>query len=134
MTDNTKNLPFAKRYGYEPVESPFQMDFIDKILRIEFWNAFYIFVQTPLEKAEPYSKNSYQTIYKIVWVHFFKRPLDDFPQYDHHLREYFRKFILPLLVVVRSVPTAAAVVGMQPRLAAQRTNNRNEKMQMSLVS
>jgi hypothetical protein len=46
----------------------------------------------------------------------------------------FPSFIfLPLLVAGRSVPIAAAVVGMQPSLAAWRTNNRNEEVPKSLV-
>lgn len=84
---------FSKRYGYEPVETLFQSDNIDHILRTELWNAFYIFVYRPFENSNNNLKGTYRSLHEVLWVQFFKRPLDDFPQYDFEFSNYIRQFI-----------------------------------------
>jgi hypothetical protein len=93
MTINKDNLSFSKRYGFEPVEVPFQIDNINAELRTELWNAFYIFIYLKVEKADTYSKSEYRTFHKMLWVHFFKKPLDDFPQYDFEFSNFVRQQI-----------------------------------------
>jgi hypothetical protein len=93
MDIDKDNLPFAKRYGFEPVEIPFQLDNIDYILRTELWNAFYIFIFRKLENAESYSKGTYRSLHQVLWVHFFKKALDDFPQNDYQFSDFIRQYI-----------------------------------------
>lgn len=93
METDKDNLPFSKRYGYEPVEIPFQVDDIDHILRTELWNAFYIFIYRRIESAESYSKGTFRSLHKVLWVHFFKKALDDFPRYDFEFSNFIRQHI-----------------------------------------
>jgi hypothetical protein len=93
METEKDNLPFSKRYGFEPVEVPFQTDNIDRVLRTELWNAFYIYISKELENADSYVKSKYRKINQILWVHFFKRALDDFPQYDFEFSTFIRNHV-----------------------------------------
>lgn len=93
MEIDKDNLPFSKRYGFEPVEIPFQADNIDPVLRTELWNAFYIFIYRRLEKAESYSEQTYRNLHQILWVHFFKKALDDFSQHDFQFKNFIRQQI-----------------------------------------
>lgn len=90
---NKDNLPFSKRYGFEPVEIPFQIDNIDHVLRTELWNAFYIFIYRRLENAENYYKGTYRSLHQVLWVHFFKRALDDLPDHDYQFSYFIRQHI-----------------------------------------
>ena len=88
MTTKNVNLPFGKRYGLEPIEIPFQLNNIDKNLRTDLWNAHYLFIQQPIERVGGGSRE----INKLLWVHFFIMPLDDFPSiYD--FRNFIREYI-----------------------------------------
>lgn len=92
MTANNDNLPFSKRYGYEPVEVPFQVDNINDALRTDLWNSFYLFIHSPLEEYQ-YSKSQHRRIYQLAWLHFFRKPFDDFPSRDYELADLVRKHI-----------------------------------------
>ncbi len=92
MASDNDNLSFGKRFGLVPVEIPFQTNEIDQTLRTNLWNAHYIFIQKPIEdSADRY--NSFNTINKLLWVHFFNKPLDDFPQYNSQFGSFVRKYI-----------------------------------------
>jgi len=93
MEIDKDNLPFSKRYGFEPIEIPFQADNIDHVLRTELWNAFYIFIYRKVENAERYSEAKYRSLHKVLWVHFFKKALDDFPQNDFQFSNFVRQQI-----------------------------------------
>jgi AbiJ N-terminal domain 4 len=92
MPTNKDNLPFAKRYGYEPTDIPYQVDNIDEILRTDLWNGFYIFIYSKLQEIE-YGKDSFRMLYRILWIHYFKKPIDDFPNRDYDLAEFVRTHI-----------------------------------------
>jgi hypothetical protein len=93
MKTNKDNLPFGKRYGFEPIEVPFQISSIDKTFRIELWNAYFIFIQSPIESANDHRRQISKTIEHLLWIHFFKKPYDDFPRYDSQFGSFVRKFI-----------------------------------------
>lgn len=93
MTSEKDNLPFGKRFGLEPVEMPFQIDNLDQTLRTELWNAHYIFVQEQIATADRYNKDSKRRINELLWVHFFKKALDDFPEYDFQFGNFVRQYI-----------------------------------------
>jgi len=85
------NLSFGKRFGFEPVDIPFQLDNIDKILRTELWNSYYIFYQVPFEYSYGGDSDSYRSINLTLWVNFFKNAHDDFPARDFPYTNYIRK-------------------------------------------
>ncbi|OQP67234.1 hypothetical protein A3860_02420 [Niastella vici] len=96
MTANKNNLSFGKRYGFEPVEVPFQVDSISTDLRTELWNAIYLFILQPLHDAQSYSEDGYRTIRRIIWVHYLIKPLDDFPrdyEFDDVVKQYIEKSV-----------------------------------------
>jgi hypothetical protein len=92
MTVNKENLPFGKRFGFAPIEIPFQASELDSILRTELWNAIYIFILRPLHDAPNYSEERYLILRKIIWVHFFIKPLDEFPK-DYYFDDDVKKFV-----------------------------------------
>ena len=78
------NLPFGKRYGFESIEIPFQIKSINETLRTELWSAFYLFFYQPWEDKRYHEKKNIVNFYGFCWLHFFKRPYDEFPKYDAH--------------------------------------------------
>lgn len=82
MTSNKDNLTFSKRFGIESIEIPFQIDAINKILRTELWNAFYIDIFQKYERSGYFEKDYFKDFHRTLWVHFFKKPLDEFPRTD----------------------------------------------------
>jgi hypothetical protein len=92
MTQNKDNLPFAQRYGFEPTEIPFQVDSMNDGLRVDLWNSFYLFIYSSLEKTQ-YGHDTFRRIYKQAWLHFFRKPFDDFPGKDYLLSELVRDHI-----------------------------------------
>ena len=93
MSTDKENFSFGKRYGFEPIEIPFQLNDMNKVLRTELWNAFYIYIGTGLEHHDYNTKVSYRSIFKTIWIHFFKEALDDFPDYDHQTISYTKNQI-----------------------------------------
>lgn len=93
MTTDRDNLSFSKRYGFEPVEIPFQVGNIDPILRTDLWNAFYIFVYSRLDGVDIYDKEIFRSLHKVLWADFFKKALDDFPEYDGDFSNFIRHHI-----------------------------------------
>lgn len=92
MKPDKTYLSFSQRHGFEPVDIPFQLDNINDELRTDLWNAFYIHIHTPLANTD-YGKESYRHIYKILWIHFFRKPFDDFSSNDYELATLIRKHI-----------------------------------------
>lgn len=93
MTNNKENLPFSKRYGYEPIEIPFQIEAIDNILRTELWNTYYIFITNKYLEADGADKRTFRKFHKILWIDYFKLAIDDFPRFDTDFFEVVRRHI-----------------------------------------
>ncbi len=92
MTSNKDRLPFSQRYGFEPTEIPFQLDKIDDNLRVDLWNSFYLFIYAPLKNAQ-YGTESFRHIFRVAWIHFFRKPFDDFPDRDYDLTDLVKNHI-----------------------------------------
>ncbi|WP_430966724.1 AbiJ-NTD4 domain-containing protein [Spongiimicrobium sp. 2-473A-2-J] len=92
MKIDKNNLPFAKRYGFEPVEIPIQIDHIDDDLRTDMWNAFLIYIYGKYETNQR-DKSFMKQFFQIVWIGFFKEALDDFPYRDYDLKGFIRRHI-----------------------------------------
>lgn len=78
------NLPFGKRYGFEPIEIPFQKESINETLRTELWSAFFLFFYEPWEDKQYHLKKNIINFYGFCWLHFFKKPYDEFPRYESY--------------------------------------------------
>lgn len=90
---NKNNLPFSKRYGFAEIEETIQVNYLSESLRMELWNAYYLFVQLRIEESSDFLKNDYRWINKFSWIHFFKNAFDDFPDYDSQYSRFVRNFI-----------------------------------------
>jgi|SRR5690625_4666 len=85
MTNNN-NLSFGKRYGYEPVDVPFQYDDMDESLRMELWNIFYLIMIK-------FDSFDFSTVKEFTWPFFFKEPIDEMPD-EYYFKDYVKDFIL----------------------------------------
>lgn len=92
MSENNENITFGKRYGFEPIKIPYQIDTMDSTLRTELWNAYYIFLQNPSESVGM-NREIHRNLHKVIWVHFYKKPLDDLPMSPSSFGAITRKFI-----------------------------------------
>jgi len=94
MPLNIDNLSFAQRYGHEPIEIPFQVDSINETLRTDLWNAFYIHIHIPLNN-NPYSGygDVLRRVYRLLWMNFFGKSIDDFPNHDSDLSDLVKDHI-----------------------------------------
>ncbi len=79
------NLAFGRRYGFEPIEIPFQVDEINTELRTELWSAYYIFFYSSWESKETYRKQNFSSFNRVCWLHFFKLPFDEYPKFQEHI-------------------------------------------------
>src|SRR5690554_4521573 len=91
MENNALN--FSQRHGFRPIEKPVQLNDMDKELRIELWNAVYLFVFYPHLTEDFYSSDSKNTHIRL-WIHFFKQPLDNFPPHNTGFTIYVKNFIM----------------------------------------
>ncbi len=90
---NKDNLTFGKRMGFEPIDNPIQINGISNLFRTDLWNAYYLFIQNPIENADRY-KSNVDNICKITWINYFRRPIDDYPdsyKFGHVVRDYIVK-------------------------------------------
>lgn len=93
MNEKDAFIPFGKRYGFVPMEIPFQVDFISTELRIELWNAFFIFFQDNYNNSHGIGEDAYANYARQIWVSYFVTPLDDFPSYSYLFGEHIRNII-----------------------------------------
>lgn len=92
METINETLPFDKRYGYEPINVPFQFEALNEVTRIELWNAFYIYIHQTLEKSYSNTKD-YLIIYRYLWIHYFRKPYDEFTSDPFLLRQLIKNYI-----------------------------------------
>ena len=93
MSLESKNLSFSERNGFVTKQEIFQIKSMNKILRTELWNAYYIFISQPIEKSDGYIKEQNKWINKISWLHYFKKPFDEFPDYDSQYKNFIKNYI-----------------------------------------
>lgn len=85
---------FSQRIGVKPIKSIVQVDSMDLDLRNSLWNALTLVYW---EKIPPYLEqdDNIETLFKRIWAHFFKSPLNAMPTFRTQLinaiQEYFFK-------------------------------------------
>ena len=68
-------MRFSQRMGTKPVKVEIQRGSMDKELQVALWNAFQIFYLDKVS-SQVISRSQFQTFFKILWLNFFKFPLD----------------------------------------------------------
>ena len=72
-----KKLKFSQRMGITKVKSEIQIDSMDDDLRIGLWNAYDASFVQPLRGEFSLSQTFFDEFYTILWIDYFKRPLDN---------------------------------------------------------
>lgn len=85
-------MRFSQRIGTKSVKVEIQRRSMDEDLRITLWNAFQIFYLDEV-KSQVISRSDFDLFFKILWMNFFKLPLDTLDDWYEatyqKLREWF---------------------------------------------
>lgn len=90
-------MKFSQRIGKVPAIKAIQIEGLDLELRNGLWNSLKIYFIDSIEKFNQYSRETeFDMFCKVLWLHFFKLPIDTIPNshYDseYYIRERFFKF------------------------------------------
>lgn len=87
---------FSQRIGKTPIKSVIQTDTIDEDLKNALWNGLNIFYWDGKIKYDWIEDNSSDVIVllKRIWMHFFKKRLDEMPNTFERLQPVIKKFFL----------------------------------------
>ncbi|MBC8205084.1 hypothetical protein ISS30_07145 [bacterium] len=77
---------FSQRYGYKPVREQLQFESMDEDLRNSLWNSILGYI---LEYDDEDVRFTWNFI-KLIWIHFYKEPLDDIPKYLEVARNFIK--------------------------------------------
>lgn len=84
---------FAQRYGYQPMEMPFQRERVDGELRTKLWNILSVVIWEdwqPVSEwgSRPPISGQIEAMVKRLWLNYFNRDLDRLPDFkDSYGRE-----------------------------------------------
>lgn len=82
---------FSQRIGMEPIKVDLQREQVDSDLKISLWNGFtMLFIETTTVEMVKYSQ--FYILYRRIWIHYFKRPLDTMPGYIYDYHAYIRNW------------------------------------------
>lgn len=85
-------MRFSQRIGKEPIKVDIQTDSMDQDLRIALWNVLTVTFFDNVD-SEWISRSSYSGFFRVLWISFFKRPLDMLNDYYeetyNQLREWY---------------------------------------------
>src|SRR5690348_7069796 len=77
---------FAQRYGYEPIDMPFQRERVDEDLRTKLWNILSLVIWNRWQPAIEFATRSRESmpieqLVRRLWVNYFNRDLDQLPRF-----------------------------------------------------
>jgi hypothetical protein len=75
---NKENLTFGQRFGMESIEVPFQVKGIDRPLRNQLLNTYFIYFFNPLVQAYGYEKDNHMEFQKTIWMDILRERADEF--------------------------------------------------------
>ena len=85
-------MRFSERQGIRPVKVEIQRESMDNDLRVGLWNIFQLFYLDIIDNRRIHN-SSLNSFFQILWMHFFKLPLDtlidDFEITYRQLREWY---------------------------------------------
>ena len=74
-------MKFSQRIGITPVRTLLQTDNIDEPLKNRLWNLILVDFINNLRLYDVDSSNEF---YAVLWIEFFKKPIDTIPQHFHN--------------------------------------------------
>lgn len=81
---------FSQRKGLKPVKSVIQVESIDEELRTGLWNALNLFYWPPSGTTHLFPDTV--ALCKLLWIYYFKKPLEGISNYWPHTFEEIRKY------------------------------------------
>lgn len=85
-------MKFSQRIGKTPSTKDIQLESLDDDLKNSLWNALKLFVFDQVKHGSQYSSQTeYDMLIILIWVYYFKRPIDTIPKYDSRSEEILRK-------------------------------------------
>jgi hypothetical protein len=83
-------MKFSQRIGLTPVSKIIQVEEIDSQLRNGLWNALKIHFIDPLNSYSSGTRE-FETVCKIIWINFYKLPIDRIPESNYGAELNIRK-------------------------------------------
>ena len=86
-------MRFSQRIGLRPIKNIIQKDSMDQDLRAGLWNAFQVVVLDALDGQYNWiSESPHGPLFRMLWLNFFKYPLDNLDDYWETTRGRIRKW------------------------------------------
>lgn len=73
-------MRFSQRIGQRPICFDLQVEGMDSALRNSIWNVFHVYIFGGME-SDWISNSKYEVFFKILWINFFKLPIDELNDY-----------------------------------------------------
>ena len=93
VSSTAQAMRFSERLGIVTARNVIQLDDLDAPLRNSLWNLVQIHVFAPLDREQWVNQKPEFHMIRALWVHFFKRPLDEiqgyWPREKPIIREWF---------------------------------------------
>ncbi len=83
---------FSQREGFEPIKNVIQVNSIDEDLRNSLWNALHIWYWRKVTRIHIIDDKDMCIWIKLLWLNFFKLPVDTLSEIWVHLLEKIRKY------------------------------------------
>ncbi|ACI21649.1 AbiJ-NTD4 domain-containing protein [Thermodesulfovibrio yellowstonii] len=83
---------FSQRKGLKPVKSVMQIDSMDSDLRNGLWNSLVIFYWDQVKGDWLPNYTNVNLLLKILWLDYFKKPIDTIKNYWEYTYEEIRKY------------------------------------------
>lgn len=85
---------FSQRIGKTPIKSVIQTESIDEDLKNALWNGLIIFYWEGKIKYDRLTDNedAVQVLLSRIWIHFFKKRLDEKPYYFESYHKFLKKY------------------------------------------
>lgn len=83
---------FSQRKGLKPVKSVIQIDSMDSDLRNGLWNSLVIFYWDQVKGDWLPNYTNVNLLLKILWLDYFKKPIDTIKNYWEYTYEEIRKY------------------------------------------
>lgn len=94
-------MRFSERYGHKPIKSVVQTETVDAELKNALWSALkLVYWDAVQSNHDPFNHGFYlsvnndglNTLFRALWLHFFKLPLDTMPNAWEEAYQSARKF------------------------------------------
>lgn len=83
-------MRFSQRMGIKPIKDQLQIESMDDALRVKLWNIIIVFVFEEFDFHRLRLSNQFEFMFKLMWIRFYNRPIDDIPFQFLKCAEYIK--------------------------------------------